>query len=252
MAEPNVAPEGPMIIAHRGASRLAPENTLASLALAAELGADRAEIDVQLTKDGVPVVIHDSTVDRTTDGTGAVAELTWTEIRGLHAGYPERFGRRYARQPLPSLEQVVELSVDRKLPLTIEIKVKEHQPDLVRQTIELLDQAKLLDEAWVQSFNWQAMAAVRDYTDRVPRGALAGGWPSDEAQAHAEMLMPYGPSLFAVRGPLSRRTDKPVVVWTINQQRLADRLVHKGVAGIITDQPEVMLQRYRGPRAGER
>ncbi|HET8644390.1 MAG TPA: glycerophosphodiester phosphodiesterase family protein, partial [Vicinamibacteria bacterium] len=97
----------PLIIAHRGDSAHRPENTLASFASALEVGADLVELDVQLTRDGHPVVIHDPTVDRTTDGQGKVVDFTLPELRRLSAGYPGRFGAAYAGERVPTLAQVL-------------------------------------------------------------------------------------------------------------------------------------------------
>ncbi|MCC7360725.1 MAG: hypothetical protein IT317_14685 [Anaerolineales bacterium] len=96
----------PAVIAHRGASADAPENTLSAFALALEQGADGLELDVTLSADGVPVVIHDDTLDRTTDGRGRVARHTLAELKGLDAGYAARFGSKFAGQRLPTLDEV--------------------------------------------------------------------------------------------------------------------------------------------------
>ena len=111
----------PLVIAHRGDSARRPENTLASFASALEIGAEVVEFDVQLTKDGEVVVIHDPTVDRTTDGTGRVVELTLAELRRLSAGYPARFGDQYRGEKIPTLSEVLGLIRDRAIGM-IEIK----------------------------------------------------------------------------------------------------------------------------------
>src|SRR3970040_2158507 len=100
-------PRIPLILGHRGASAYAPENTLAAFRRALELGADGFELDVTLSADGVPVVIHDDTVDRTTDGSGPVANLTLAQLKQLPAGFRARFGTEFAGERIPTLEEVV-------------------------------------------------------------------------------------------------------------------------------------------------
>ena len=99
----------PLVIAHRGDSANRPENTLASFASALELGADFVEFDVQLTKDGHAVVIHDPTLERTTSGTGRLLDQTLAEIRKVSAGYPSRFGDAYRGERVPTLSEVLGL-----------------------------------------------------------------------------------------------------------------------------------------------
>ena len=95
----------PLLCGHRGARAHAPENTMAGFALAAEMGADLIELDVRLTRDGALAVIHDATVNRTTNGTGRVADLTWDEVQALDAGI--RFSAAFAGQRVPSLGEVL-------------------------------------------------------------------------------------------------------------------------------------------------
>ncbi|HEY7924868.1 MAG TPA: glycerophosphodiester phosphodiesterase family protein, partial [Vicinamibacteria bacterium] len=114
-------PPPPLVIAHRGDSAHRPENTLAAIAGALELGVSAVEIDVQLTRDGRVVVMHDSTLDRTTSGRGDVRQLSLAEIRALSAGYPSRFGTAYQGEHVPTLAEVLSLVRDRARTL-IEIK----------------------------------------------------------------------------------------------------------------------------------
>src|SRR5258708_12492052 len=111
----------PLVIAHRGDSAHRPENTLAAFASALEIGAAIAEFDVHLTRDGEVVVIHDATLDRTTNGHGAVRNMTLAEIRRLSAGYPARFGSTYRGERVPTLGEVLGLLRERAQAL---IKIK--------------------------------------------------------------------------------------------------------------------------------
>src|SRR5205814_5269304 len=99
----------PLVIAHRGDSAHRPENTMASFASALEVGADLVELDVQLTRDGAVVVIHDATLERTTSGRGDVREMALREVRAVSAGFPSRFGAAYAGERVPVLAEVLGL-----------------------------------------------------------------------------------------------------------------------------------------------
>src|SRR6185436_1661741 len=100
----------PLIIAHRGDSLNHPENTLTACRQAISLGADIIEVDVQLTKDGHVVVLHDVTVNRTTDGTGSVREMTLAELKKLDAGFPRKFDAQFKNERIPTLGEVLDLA----------------------------------------------------------------------------------------------------------------------------------------------
>src|SRR5262245_12792719 len=104
---------GPLVIAHRGDSAHRPENTLASFASALEVGADLVEFDVQLTQDGAVVVLHDPTLERTTNGRGDIRRMTLAEVRAVSAGYPSRFGTAYAGERIPTLAEALGLLRER-------------------------------------------------------------------------------------------------------------------------------------------
>ncbi|NIV29434.1 MAG: glycerophosphodiester phosphodiesterase, partial [Anaerolineae bacterium] len=116
----------PLNFAHRGASHQAPENTLAAFLLASELGADGIELDVQLSRDGEIVVIHDFVLDTTTDGAGPVRERTLAELKELDAGH--RFDSAYAGQEIPTLQEVID-AVGHRLLLNIELKTASWRDD---------------------------------------------------------------------------------------------------------------------------
>ncbi|MDI9413653.1 MAG: glycerophosphodiester phosphodiesterase family protein [Bacillota bacterium] len=127
----NQRSEFPYVIAHRGASSLAPENTLAAINKAIELNADLIEIDVHLTRDGHPVVIHDKTVGRTTSGSGKVSRLSLTQLKQLDAG--SWFGEHFKGEKIPTLEEVL-LICQNRIPLLVELK----STDATIPTIDLI------------------------------------------------------------------------------------------------------------------
>jgi glycerophosphoryl diester phosphodiesterase len=148
----------PVIIAHRGASGFAPENTLAAIELAMNSSAEIIEIDVHLTKDGEVVVIHDKSVDRTTNGTGLIGDLTLAQIRELDAG--SWFSESFAGQKIPFLSEVMEM-VNGQKKLLIEIKsgVKDF-PGIDAKVVEMIKQYDALDWCIVQSFDDKTLIEI--------------------------------------------------------------------------------------------
>jgi glycerophosphoryl diester phosphodiesterase len=161
----------PQMISHRGAhkgqSGQVPENTLASLRNAVDLGADWLEMDVQMTKDGTLVVIHDETVDRTTNGTGRVADLTLAEIRGLDAGNGEK---------VPTFKEVIDFAKEVELPIIPEAKSPHLYPGLEQKMIQLIVEADYVAHTAIQSFDASALGTIHELNPGIPRCALHGLW----------------------------------------------------------------------------
>jgi glycerophosphoryl diester phosphodiesterase len=149
----------PLLCGHRGARVHAPENTMASFERAAELGADLIELDVRLTSDGALAIIHDSTVDRTTNGSGRVADLTWAEIQALDAGI--RFSEAFAGQRVPSLQQVLEWARGRVY-LAVEVKVPAPvPPDVLARIAEVIRDGGMADQVTMHDIPQPDITAVR-------------------------------------------------------------------------------------------
>jgi glycerophosphoryl diester phosphodiesterase len=141
-------PLNPEVIAHRGGPVYAPENTMAAFRNAIEIGVDRLEMDVQMTQDGALVVIHDETVDRTTNGTGQVADLTLAEIRALDAGNGEQ---------IPTFEEVIVLAKESGVSLIPEIKSPHLYPGIEEKVARAIVEADLVERTIVQSFDPQSV-----------------------------------------------------------------------------------------------
>jgi glycerophosphoryl diester phosphodiesterase len=178
-----LAADRPLVIAHRGHSVEVPEQTLAAYTAAADLGAHMIEADVQCSRDGRLVMMHDTTLDRTTNGHGPVADRTFAELRELDAG--GWFSATYAGEPIPSLDEVFELARDRGLALCLEVKgdtreVTAHTAVLVAQEVAARGR---LDSDVLASFDHQALAAAAQAVpglvlapDRLPeRGRSSAG-----------------------------------------------------------------------------
>ena len=250
---PLLDPSRRPVIGHRGNRAHAPEDTLVSFAQAAALGVDALELDLHLSRDGVPVVIHDPTLDRTTDARGLVRDRTADELARVDAG--ARFsldgGRttpyRGQRIGIPTLEHV--LAVHRELPLILEIKALE----AVRPVLALLERTGAGGRVLIGSFMDAALAPF----------AAAGIAVSGATRSLAGL---YLPALLGLRraalpfqamciprffnglplpvggyARLMRGAGGPVHVWTVNDRREARALWAAGVAGIISDDPAAML-----------
>ncbi len=140
--EAGAAPGLTDVIAHRGASAYAPENTLAAFALAAEMGADWFELDCTLTKDGAVIVIHDDTIDRTTGVEGVVAEMTLSELKRYDAG--SWFDAKFAGERLPTLGEALDLAKEKRIGVYVEIKNSDDDRELMRELLALADEGGLL------------------------------------------------------------------------------------------------------------
>ena len=160
----------PLNIAHRGASAVAPQNTLAAFRKAMELGADGVELDVQLSADGAVVVIHDFTVDKTTDGTGRVAEKTLAELEALDAGI--RFSPQFAGERIPTLAQVFE-ALEGKLLVNVELKdFNLRSSALAAPVVEVIREHAMEKRVLFSSFNPFALRAVKRLAPEIPAGLL--------------------------------------------------------------------------------
>ena len=227
------------VIGHRGARSIAPENTLASIRAAGGCGADLVEVDVRLTKDGFLVVIHDASVDRTTDGSGKVEEMALEEIRALDAGQGER---------VPTLAEAVRLAEDLDLGIVVEMK-EEGLEDLVVRELEG-------KRAIVTSFFHGSVREVKELGG-LKTGIIISSLPIDPVDlalsAKADSIFPQltNPNLFIA----ARRAGVEVYPWTINDPDEVRWLNRLGAAGIVTDDPCGVREAADDPvtnvRAGE-
>ena len=177
---------GTATIAHRGGSfRGVPEGTLGAFQAAVAAGVDWLEFDVRRTTDGVLVVLHDATVDRTTDGTGAVAGLTLAQVRALDAG---------GGATIPTVEEVVDLAVGAGVPILPEIKDGPASPGVTRELVDLLRAKGYLDHAVIQAFEAETLAELRRLAPEARACWLTGPWQFDLTQppADAAYVCPMG------------------------------------------------------------
>ena len=227
----------PLNLGHRGASGLAPENTLAAFKLARELGADGIECDVQLSRDGEPVVIHDDLLDRTTDGHGRVGDATWDELRTLNAG--SWFAERFRGERIPSLHEVLEQG-DEDFVLNIELKSAEDNALLPERVVAMVKHYGAARRVIISSFNWPLLRHVRRIDATLQVGVLFSRpvEAADYEDLNPEALHPERSLVTAALIDQARARSRAVNVWTVNTADDMRRMVSMGVDAIITNHPE--------------
>jgi len=235
--------ERPRVIGHRGARGHAPENTMPSFRKALELGADWIELDVHITKDGRLVVIHDDSVDRTTDGSGLIASLTWDEIRHLDAG--SWYDPAFTGAHIPLLEEVLEWARGR-VPLIMEMKhAWQEKDDLVDRVVEAIRRHQMVEQVEVISFDHRMVRRVKELEPAISTGILYVAALADPIEvARAARADALHPQYSYVDGELvqeAHRAGLAVSPWVVNDPELARLLASWGVDSIGTDYPDRLV-----------
>ncbi|MDX2294080.1 MULTISPECIES: glycerophosphodiester phosphodiesterase family protein [Streptomyces] len=228
------------VFAHRGASSAAPENTLAAGEVARRAGVEWIENDVRPSRDGVPYVIHDATVDRTTDGTGQVRALTSARIDALDAG--SWFAPSFAGARVPTLAAQLADLRERGGRLLLEIKGPHSEAEVARIVREVRGQ-RMADRVLVQSFDAVSLGYVRELAPELPRALLRDRLDADPVAVARDLgLASYHVSdkgLAARPGAVAElhAAGVAVNVWTVNAPARWRALAELGVDGVITDRP---------------
>jgi len=238
----------PFLWAHRGASSLAPENTMAAFSIAVECGADGLELDIHLSRDGVPVVIHDETLDRTTEGHGQVRNKTLRQLQLLDAG--SWFAAEFAGEPIPVLEDVLKTFSGR---VRLNLEIKEFRAGLA--VLELLKHYPDAD-CVLSSFDYGLLEQLRAADERLPIAVLyaSGNWRHAVRLASGLQAVAFHPETAQVGRPMisaCRQAQLPVYVWTVDHPVHARSLFRTGVAGVFTNDLLALRQIAlpAGPRA---
>ena len=242
----------PKVIGHRGAKAYAPENTLASIETAASLGVAWVELDVKLTRDGVPIIFHDEELDRTTSGSGLVAQTDYEDLRDLDAG--SWFGDSFSGVRIPTLEEAIDVLLKHDLGLNLEIKPC---PGREKETAEIaLDHLSQMwddmDKLLISSFQHVSLEAALDLAPDYARGLLIGGEEMPENwSAVAEYL---DVSTINIGAHMVTRQvaddimdfEKPLLVYTVNDPMQARALQKLGVDAFFSDNPDVIMENLAG------
>ncbi len=236
--------KGTLIFGHRGASAYAPMNTIPAFELAYQQGADGIELDVHLSKDGQLIVLHDFTVDHTTNGTGMANTMTLADLKQLDAGF--KFGAQFQGTRIPTLDEVFE-AVGSKLLINVEIKSITEETDGVEQvTADCIQRHHLESSIIVSSFNPLALKRFRAILPEVAIGYLFAPdytfYPEVMDTLPHEALHPYHEAIDALLVEKARQAGQTINTWTVNDPAQAAKLRAMGVQGIITDKPDIIRQ----------
>lgn len=241
-------PERPIVIAHRGASAEAPENTLAAFELAIRRGADAIELDVRLSADGEAVVIHDATTGRTTERRGEVRRLRLETLKTLDAG--SWFSAAFPQERIPTLDEVLGL-VDRKVGVNIELKPMRDRSEgvrLVRRCIEVVRRHDAHSSVLLSSFQHSLLRLVKEFRAELVTGVLyhplrhAGRRVSTLARrVGAEFFVCDVRSLGAKIGNQALKAGLYLAVYTIDTEKHLKRALSFGIHGIVTNDPGRIL-----------
>ena len=231
---------GFMAIAHRGASSYAPENTFAAFDLALRLGARHTELDVEATRDGHIVVIHDDTVDRTTDGSGLVTSHTLEALQALDAG--SWFGAQFAGERIPVFDEVLRRYKGR---LHIHTEIKGRSTYLSQRTADLVRRHGMVDQVTITSFQKARLEEIRGYAPELPAGwLLAEVSDAAIAQARDLGLRQICPQARTVTAELVGRLHAAgfvVRAWGVDTEELMRQVVLAGADGMTVDFPDKLI-----------
>jgi glycerophosphoryl diester phosphodiesterase len=232
-----------LVTSHRGAGVLEPENTIRGLRRAIGLGADRIEIDVRLTSDGIAVLMHDATVDRTTNASGRVRRLSYAQISRLDAGRGEA---------VPRLEEALSLVRQTDTILQIELKGRRTTPGVIK----LVEGLGMESQVVLTSFVQQRLVEARLLNSAIRTGVLWRQLPEDPITTAREIgARAIHVSYTAIDGPLVERAhalDLDVVAWNPNSVEEFARLANLGVDVIGSDRPDLLIDFRAGLRQGRR
>jgi glycerophosphoryl diester phosphodiesterase len=245
-----------LVFAHRGGAKLAPENTMAAFERGVSLGADGVECDVHLSRDGIPVVIHDATLERTTDATGAVACRTADELARVDAGYQFTADStspfRGQDIGVPTLEHVLRRFPD----IRVIIEMKQGEPALARAVVDVIRRTDAIDRVCVGSFHQVGLNMIRSEEPRIATSASQSEarltlyrswyrWPFGAKRPYCAFQVPQRAGrLRVISRAFLRQAHQDgarVDVWVVDHPDEIRRLFEYGVDGIISDRPDVAI-----------
>ena len=242
--------DGFIVIAHRGASAYAPENTHSAFRMAIDMQAEMIELDVSISKDGVPVVIHDDTIDRTTGSKGQVMDYTLAELKELETG--SWFRDEFDGEPFPTLEEVLEYTKD-KIAVNIEIKSEavsdELEGGVVQKSLKLVLKAGVQDQVIFSSFDYRVLTQLEELNPDIPKAMLYEKSQSGR-KLPSELVKEYKVDAFnCSHRELSRKWVEdlnehqiPFLVYTVNDEKRMKEVIEMGAKGIFSDKPDLLKE----------
>jgi len=242
--------DGFIVIAHRGASAYYPENTMAAFRGAVEMNAEMIELDILLSKDGIPVVFHDATLDEHSDGTGSLADYTLKELKTFDAG--GWFDQKFAGAKIPTLEEVLKYAKG-KIALNIEIKT-ESVTDSVEggveeKTLRLVKKYDMEEHVLISSFDYRAVRHFKQLDPDIPAALLYEKRQSGQLLP-SELVASNNADAFNCSFRELRKkwwtdiksNEIPLFVYTVNDRRRMRKLIERGASGIFTDKPDLLRE----------
>ncbi len=229
----------PIVIAHRGASGSAPENTLSAFKKAIDIGANMIELDVRKTKDEELVIIHNSTLNKTSNGRGKVSSYKLNELKKFDMG--SWFSYEFKGEKIPTLQEVFMLCKD-KIFLDIEIK----SYNIEEKVIKLIDEAKMKNKVIITSFKFNILKKIKEIDSKIKTGAIilsVYGIERLRQRLNIDAIVPQG-SFFLTSSVLTKAHSEglDVYAWTLNEEFWIRRALRLGVDGIITNYPERVIK----------
>lgn len=237
------------ILAHRGFSEKYPENTMLAFTMAMEAGADGIELDVQLTKDGVPVIIHDEDIDRTSDGFGYVRDYTYEELRSFSFYNQMKEYKDYEDAKILKLEDYFIWAENKDLITNIELKTGVFRyKGIEKLTLDLIKKYSMEKRVIISSFNHLSLATMRNLAPSLSYGALtSNSLIEPESYLRKNGFNYYHPSYLALDDNTIKslhRSKLSVNVWTIDSKRLMEEMFRKKADGIITNRPDLAFKLF--------
>ncbi len=242
--------KGFTVIAHRGASFYAPENTMSAFEIAHQMKADMIELDVLLSKDNVPVILHDSSLRGTTNGRGLAEDYTLEELKKLDAGL--WFSEKYSGEEIPTLEEVLRWAKG-KISLNIEIKTEavsdNYKAGIEFYCIELVRKHEMEEHVVFSSFDFRSVMHLKNNAPEISTSMLYDKrWPFKKNPM--DLITMYGADGFNAdwRRVNGREIDQikqngyDIWVFTVNKEKTMKKLIRRGVTGIFTDRPDLLRQ----------
>ncbi|MBC2582669.1 glycerophosphodiester phosphodiesterase [Clostridium sp. DJ247] len=229
-------------IAHRGFSGMYPENTMLAFKKAVEAGCNGIETDLHMTKDGVIVLCHDEKIDRTTNGTGLIADYTYEELCKFDAGI--KFGQQFHGEKIPSIDEFLEYVKDKDILINLELKNNIIiYKELEKKIIDKIYEFQLEEKVILSSFNHYSMVKVKEYDSTIKTGLL---YTATLYNVHeyakstgADALHPFFPAIMD-RAIVSNIKENGIIIntYTVNEEKYMKKLISLGINGIITNYPD--------------